>query len=115
MLSDCACIRSPVRCNIAKPGTGKGFFTPQFDRGFSTGSATLLGDGRWTFKIESPRGAWGKNAILRPSWIAIVADTYLPMGKAKTLWPKGAPPPRGIGLMWADGSILGRLAWPEAR
>jgi hypothetical protein len=113
MLSDAASIRSPVRCNISRPGTGSGFYIPQFDKGFCFGSAKPLDGGRWSFSIKSPRSAWGEDGILRPSWIALLSDTYLPMGKSKTLWPEGAPQARSIGLLWADGSILGRLSWPS--
>jgi hypothetical protein len=110
MLSDLALVRSPARCNISRPGSGKGFYAPKLDEGYVKGSAADMDGGKWRFSIVSPKESWGKDAILRPSWIALVADTYLPMGKARTLWPDGAPPPRGIGMLWADGTILGRLA-----
>ena len=109
MLSDAACIRSPVRCNISRPDTGKGFYIPDFDKGFCTGEAQMLPGGRWRFRITSELSAWGRDGILRPAWVALVADTWLPMGKARTLWPVGTPKPKGLGMLWADGSILGRL------
>lgn len=111
MLSDAACVRSPVRCNISRPDAGKGFYIPAFDEGYCTGEAEMRSDGRWSFRITSERSAWGKDGVLRPAWIALVADTWLPMGKARTLWPVGAPKPKGLGMLWADGSILGRLMW----
>ena len=109
MLSDLALVRSPARCNISRPGIGKGFYAPELDRDYVKGFAEKIAGGKWRFCITSPKESWGRDEILRPSWIALVADTYLPMGKAQTLWPVGAPRPRGIGMLWADGTILGRI------